>query len=265
MRDQEQRHTELLAEFIEERKNLRLCGDVDRRCRFIGNQKPGLVGKRHGDHDSLTLAAGKLVRPGFQLTLRIPDPYLLQQLQCALARVVFFQFFVQDQGFTDLFFDRVQRVQRQHGLLEDHADASAAHAPQCVLVGPKQLFPFKKNTAAGMTGPRIGQQSQDGNGRHGFPRSGFAHQRNPLTRVNGERDVFNRINLFVRSRKSHRQVTNLEQRAGSRGAVHHESTALRGSKASRTASPTNINRLSISPMTKNPVNPSQGACRFALP
>ena len=100
------------------------------------------------------------------MTLRIMDPYLLQQLQCALARDRLFQSFVQDQGFTDLFFDGVQRVQRQHGFLKDHADAAAPHAPQGLFIGAKQFFSLKTNAPAGMAGLGIGQQSQDGSRRH---------------------------------------------------------------------------------------------------
>ena len=111
------------------------------------------------------------MRPGFELTLRITDPYLLQQLQCALARDRPFQSFVQGQGFTDLFFDGVQWVQRQHGFLKDHADATAPHAPQGLFIGAKQLFSLKTNAPAGMTGLGIGQQSQDGSRRHRFTRS----------------------------------------------------------------------------------------------
>src|ERR1700694_6167266 len=40
---------------------------------------------------------------------------------------------------------------------------------------------------------------------------------------------------------------------------------LRGSKASRTASPMKINSDSISATAKKPVNPSHGACTLALP
>src|SRR5207253_5225298 len=50
-----------------------------------------------------------------------------------------------------------------------------------------------------------------------------------------------------------------------RAIISAHCTTLRGSNASRTASPTKINRLSIEASTKNAVRPSQGACRLALP
>ena len=50
-----------------------------------------------------------------------------------------------------------------------------------------------------------------------------------------------------------------------KGSARHHVTSLRGSNASRTASKTKINKLSITAMTTKPVKPSQGACRLALP
>src|SRR3954469_8871938 len=46
---------------------------------------------------------------------------------------------------------------------------------------------------------------------------------------------------------------------------HFYLNVLRGSKASRTASPMKINSDSMMATAKNPVKPSQGACTFALP
>src|SRR5262249_53978318 len=61
--------------------------------------------------------------------------------------------------------------------------------------------------------------------------------------------------------EGHREVANAQQRT--RGVRH--ATVFRGSKASRTASPTNTSRLSMVARTMNPVRPIHGAWRFALP
>src|SRR5690606_31669938 len=56
------------------------------------------------------------------------------------------------------------------------------------------------------------------------------------------------------------QVANREQR------IHgHHPKVLRGSSASRTASPMKTSRLSISEITAKPESPSHGACRLFLP
>src|SRR5258707_3595789 len=59
------------------------------------------------------------------------------------------------------------------------------------------------------------------------------------------------------------EIPDYEKRWGAASVA--QSTTLRGSKASRTASPTKINRLSIDASTKKAVRPSQGACRLDLP
>ena len=37
-------------------QDLGLNGHIERRCRLIGNQQVRIVGKRHGNHHTLTLA-----------------------------------------------------------------------------------------------------------------------------------------------------------------------------------------------------------------
>ena len=64
--DEQKRHAEPRLDVFQQRDDLRLHGDVERRGRLVGNQQIGLVGERHGDHDALALAAGELVRIALQ-------------------------------------------------------------------------------------------------------------------------------------------------------------------------------------------------------
>src|SRR5882757_7198854 len=64
--------------------------------------------------------------------------------------------------------------------------------------------------------------------------------------------------------KRHRQIADVEQ--GLVGGVHAgHRNVLRGSNASRTASPMKISSDSMIATAKNPVKPSHGACTLALP
>ena len=56
--DEEERHAEPLLNVLQQRDDLRLHGDVERRRRFVGDEQIGFVGERHGDHYPLALAAG---------------------------------------------------------------------------------------------------------------------------------------------------------------------------------------------------------------
>jgi hypothetical protein len=62
---------------------------------------------------------------------------------CAFAAQV-----VQQQGFADLLFDAVQRVERGHRLLEDHRDAVAAQLAQVLADAPS-------SSGRGSTEPRV--------------------------------------------------------------------------------------------------------------
>ena len=47
---------------LQQFQDLRLHRHVKRRGGLVGDQQVGIVGKRHGDHDALPLAAGQLMR-----------------------------------------------------------------------------------------------------------------------------------------------------------------------------------------------------------
>src|SRR6266404_3710896 len=69
----------------------------------------------------------------------------------------------------------------------------------------------------------------------------------------------------ARLMKSHRQIADIEQRLVDRVHAAAYRNVLRGSKASRTASPMKISSDSMMATAKNPVKPSHGAWTLALP
>ena len=62
-------------------QDLCLNGDVESGRRLVGDQQLGLVGKRHGDHHALTLAAGELVGIGVEAFFRIANADQVEQIQ----------------------------------------------------------------------------------------------------------------------------------------------------------------------------------------
>jgi len=74
-----------------------------------------------------------------------------------------------------LFFHRVQRVQRGHGLLKNHADAAAAQGAQLGLAGAGDFPAVEADAAAGMA--RGGRQKlQYGQRGDAFAAAGLADQ-----------------------------------------------------------------------------------------
>ena len=58
MGDEQHRHAMLGLQATKKIEDLGLNRDVERGRRLVGNQELGTVGKRHGDHHALPLAAG---------------------------------------------------------------------------------------------------------------------------------------------------------------------------------------------------------------
>src|SRR6185437_9537135 len=111
-------------------------------------------------------------------------------------------------------------------------------------------------TARRMAGRRCRQELQDRQRGDGFAGAGFANERQRLALVERERCAFYRRERAFGQGKIHAEIFDFEE--------GHQ-PPFRGSKASRTASPTKISRLSIKARTKNAVKPSQGACKLPLP
>ena len=170
---------------------------------------------------------------------------------------------VQLQDLADLLLDRVQRVERGHRLLEDHGDVVAAHARAArsslsveqVLALEQDLarrdgWPADRAAASAPTAPsptcpsRIRRPAPPSRPWRCRRRCGRRRRRRPAALARRRRD---------------------EVADGERAGLPLTRNVLRGSKASRTASPTKISSDSISEMTTKPVRPSHGAWRLRLP
>ena len=79
--DEQQAHAEPRANFRQQRQNLRLHGDIERRGRLVRDQQVRLVGERHRDHHPLPLAAGELMRIARKPRLGFGDADLPQQFE----------------------------------------------------------------------------------------------------------------------------------------------------------------------------------------
>src|SRR5207249_8980073 len=150
----------------------------------------------------------------------------------------------------------MQRVERRHRLLEDHRDAIAAHALHSRVGRTDEHLALEADAARWMPCLGIWQQLHDRQRRDGLPRAAFAHERHRRPALDVEGDVAHRLHLRAFHGERDGEIAHGEQR--------HQRT-FRGSKASRTASPTKMSSVSITASTTKPVSPSQGACRFALP
>ncbi len=174
MRDQDQRHVALGHQVADQVQDLLLDGHVQRGGGLVGDQQVGPAGQRHGDGDALALPARELVRIGIDALGGIGDAHAVQQCHGLCARRGGVHAAVQAQRLGHLAADGVHRVQRRHRLLEDHADAVAAHLAH-LRIGATDEFLAVEADAAGDLGA-VGQQAHERHGGDRFAAARFADQ-----------------------------------------------------------------------------------------
>jgi hypothetical protein len=210
--DQQQPHAVFAHQFLDQVQHLALDGDVQRRRGFVGDQQVGPAGQRDGNHHTLALAAGELVRVGIQPLRGLGQLHPLQQAQRLGAGGRARHAAVQAQRFGDLPAHGVQRVEGGHRLLEDHADAVAA---QLAVVGfgqRGQFVTFEAHRAAHLRA--LGQQPHDGQCRDGLAAARFADQAQRLPARQLEADPAQRVGRAARGVQRDMQVGDFEQAQG---------------------------------------------------
>ena len=147
MRDEEQAHAVPGLQVLQQIQNLRLYGHIKGCRRFVGNEEVRIVGQGHRDHDTLPLPSRQQMGVGFEATSGIVDSGALKQFDNALPCLCAGQILVQRKTLADLFFKRVQRVEGNHGLLENEADVVSPQVPQNFRVGTNRFLVLVGNRA----------------------------------------------------------------------------------------------------------------------
>ena len=83
------RHSQLLLQFLHQFQYLRLNRHIKCRCRLICNQDIRFTDKCHGDHDTLTHTTGQLMRILLHTAFRLIDADQCQHLHRARPRLFF--------------------------------------------------------------------------------------------------------------------------------------------------------------------------------
>ncbi len=209
MGDEQQGHAFVALQFGQQFQNLRLNRHIERRGGLVGDQDVGLVGQRHGDHHPLSLPTRQLMRIGVQTACRLADADTLQQVHDPVARGVSGQRLVQFEAFAQLLFQRVQRIQRCHRLLEDEADIVTPHLPQPLFIRADHLVPVICDAARNLgRAPKKRHRGQRGDR---LARPGFPHQRHRLATLDTERHALDRRDHLPVLPKPDGQVTHLQK------------------------------------------------------
>ncbi len=240
--DEQDAHAGTVLQLAHEAQDLRLHGHVQGGGGFVGDQQVRLAGHGHGDHHPLALAARQAVGKLVDAFLGIGDLHLGQGGDGAFARLGLAHLrAVQAQGLDDLVADGEHRVQRGHGLLEDHGDAAAANGTPPFLGQGQHVHPFvaavgvavvEQDLAARMLGDVTRQQLDHRQGAHRLAAARFAHQAEGLAAVDAETHVLHRVDRVLAGAQPGLEVVDFKQ---------HQAFFFKcGSSASRRDSPTRL-------------------------
>ena len=108
--DEEHADVAGLLQLGDQRENLRLDRDIQRRGGLIRDQQARFVDQRHGDHYPLAHAAGKLVGVTVHGGLGVADTDFAQQFDSALSRPGFRGAAMHQQGLDQLLADAHKRI-----------------------------------------------------------------------------------------------------------------------------------------------------------
>src|SRR5450759_3979592 len=169
-------HTQLLLKSTHQVQNLRLDGDIERRRGFIRDQEFRVRRQCHGDHDPLTHAAAHLMRVLAEAPFGLGDADQVKHLDGTLLRLGVIDLLMQSNGFANLIPNRVDRIERRHGFLEDHGDFVTAYHAHLFFILLEKVFPMEEDLASDDLTRRVGNKAHDREGCNGFSATRLAHQ-----------------------------------------------------------------------------------------
>ena len=203
----------LLAQALQQRNDLRLDRDVERRGRLVGDDQLGLAGERQGDHDPLPHAARELVRVLVEPLLGGGNAGFLEQPHRAPARLGGADRQVRLDRLDQLPADRVQRIERGQRVLEDGADRAAAHLAH-LLVGQVVDAPAVEADLAAGDAPRRVEQADDRRAGQRLAGARLADDAEDLAGRDLERDVVERDQRPAARGELDPEMANVKQRVG---------------------------------------------------
>ena len=174
-------------QLLEQLQDLRLSRDIERGGWFVGDDQRRLQRQRHGDHHPLALATGQFVRVAREDALGFRQAHVAEHLDDALAAFAGAQLGVDLDDLVCLAPDRHQRIECDHGFLEDHGDAAATHGADALGRQRKQVLAVVEDAAARDAHVRFGQQAQDGFCHDRLAGAGFADHAQDLAAHHLER------------------------------------------------------------------------------
>ena len=249
--DQHQPHAVLVDQPAQQREDRRLGGDVEGGGRLVGDQELRAQRDRHGDADALALAAGELVRVARRRESARGQADAREGGGGDRPRLGAAGGAVDADGLGHLVADGLQRVQRGHRLLEDHADVAAAdrahRAPRRAAAGRAV-----ERRRGRRPGAPCGRRPHDRERGHRLARAALADEAEDLAAARRSR--------ATRSSTGWPWMASVRSSIARRdGSGHARTRRRRGSSRSRRPSPIRLRPSTVSTIARPGASASQGA------
>ena len=159
-------HVPLTLFSTQQVEDLVLDGDVQGGGRLVGKEQRRLAGQGAGDGDPLTHAATELVGQPIDSGFSFWNPYLVEEVESGLLCFTAVHVLVLPQVFDDLTSDLDHRVQRGHGVLEDHGDLCSPQASHFPAGQREEVAAIEEGRSAGLdVGTQVEAHDRPGENR----------------------------------------------------------------------------------------------------
>src|SRR6266853_7023181 len=163
------------------------------------------------------------------------------------------------QRFADLRAGCQDWIERRHRLLENHRDLVAADPPHRLIIETQQVAAAESDRTADDAAGRLGDQAHDGERHHALAAAGFADDGERLAAAQRKGYAVHRLDDALADEEEGPQPFNRENDVGGFGRGHPP--RCRGSRISRTASPSRLVPNTMRLMARPGKTTSQGAVR----
>ena len=135
----------------------------------------------------------------------------IEQLGCALERLLLGVAAVKAKALAHLLADLINRVQRGHGILEDHRDVVTANMLHLLLGHIEERVTAIQDAAALDLSRRHGDEAHDGHRGHGLTGTGLADDAEGLATIERIGDAVDGMDDTVLGMEVHLEIIDLEE------------------------------------------------------
>ncbi len=232
VRREEHGHAALLHELAQQPQDLRLDGHVERRGGLVGDDQVRSRQERHGDHEALALAAGKLVRQPSERARRLRDLRRAQDVEhrLAIGPVARAGIALQQRGparpavaaFTagrlplhqvhELGAHGEHGVERAERVLRNEGDGPSTHPVVEDVGGLSQQIAALEHDLAGVHARRAsGEHAENRPRQRGLPAAALPHEADHLAGSDVEADSVEHARGAAIGREAHLEPADREQ------------------------------------------------------